>query len=63
MRVKGNFFNRINAVSDFQKKFLTATPNQWLSVSRPAPIRGVAQRHEARGGMRWTRRRRKTALL
>jgi hypothetical protein len=28
--------------------------------SRPVPLRGVAQRHETRGGMRWTREARKT---
>jgi len=41
MRLKAKFSCPINAISGFQKKVLTATPNQWLAASRPASTRGA----------------------
>src|ERR1700722_6515885 len=35
-------------------------PNQHYIYRRPVPQRGVAQRHETRSGMRWTRAARLT---
>jgi hypothetical protein len=43
------------AVSDFQKLLLTLDPNQLHLSAVPSRKRGVAQRHETWGGMRWTR--------
>jgi hypothetical protein len=34
--LKAKFSCPISAISDLQKKFLTATPNQWFAASRPA---------------------------
>ena len=43
------------AVSDFQKLLLTPDPNHLHLSAVPSRKRGVAQRHETWGGMRWTR--------
>jgi len=50
------------ASSDFsaqKKNRFTATPNQRLSLHRPTPQRGGSRSSRTRGGMRWTRQRRR----
>jgi len=42
-------------ISDLQKSLLTPDPNQLHLSAVPSRKRGVAQRHETWGGMRWTR--------